>query len=183
MNQRNQANTTTIFQKKFLCFYLDDRKFAVPIEYIREIAEYSEITPIPMMPQFVWGALNLRGSVIPILDLSARIGLKHSTLGKRTCFLIVEVPAGNKTICTGLIADSVSEVTDINSDCTDPVPDFGGKFINEFIEGIGRVKNELVMLLNVDTIISMEDIREFYTGLNENVSDYSFSENLERKVS
>lgn len=156
------ANTTTTSAgkdlNKHLCFLLGEKTYAVNILKVKEIIEHTEITPIPMMPDFVWGAINLRGMVVPVIDLSRRLEMPVTELKKRTCFVIVEVNISEEQMDVGFVVDAVSKVADIPFEDRAPPPTFGGNIKNEYVLGIGKIGDEFVLLLNIDKVLSMDDI-------------------------
>ena len=144
---------------QYLTFTLGKEMFAVGILNVKEIIEYGSLTEIPMMPPFIRGVINLRGSVVPVIDLSARFGGKASTIGKRTCIVILEVSDQDcSSHDVGIVVDAVSEVLDIPTNEIEPAPSFGAKIRADFILGMGKVMGKFVILLNIDKILSAEEI-------------------------
>ena len=143
---------------RYLCFMLGDKAYAINILKVKEIIEHTEYTPIPMMPQFVWGAINLRGEVVPVIDLSLRLNLKATEQQKRTCFVIVEVSINDTRLDVGVVVDAVSRVADIPLEQHSAPPSFGGTINNEYVNGLGKVNGNFVLLLNIDKILSMRDL-------------------------
>lgn len=143
---------------RYLCFLLGKKTYAVNILQVKEIIEHSEFTPIPMMPEFVWGAINLRGAVVPIIDLALRLNLSETQRKKRTCYVIVEVMVNDSRLDVGVVVDAVSRVADIPLEQHAAPPSFGGTIKNEYIHGLGKVNDEFVLLLNIDKILSLQDI-------------------------
>lgn len=151
---------------KYLCFLIGERTFGVNILKVKEIIEHVEVTPIPMMPDFLWGAINLRGVVVPIIDLSGRLNMAGTELQKRTCYIIADIKIKDMSLVVGFVVDAVSKVADIAmEDCAAP-PSFGGNIKNEYIQGLGKVGKEFVLLLNIDKVLSMDDL-ESMRGLSE----------------
>ena len=151
------ATETTSSQ--YLTFSLGKEMFAVEILNVKEIIEYGNLTEIPMMPTFIRGVINLRGSVVPVIDLSARFGGKASIIGKRTCIVILEVSdQDSSSHDVGIVVDAVSEVLDIPANEIEPAPSFGAKIRADFILGMGKVMGKFVILLNIDKILSAEEI-------------------------
>jgi purine-binding chemotaxis protein CheW len=143
---------------KYLCFLLNNKSYAINISRVKEIMEHTEITPIPMMPEFFRGAINLRGSVVPVIDISNRLGMGASQISKRTCIVIIEVETDDEHLDVGVMVDAVSEVADIPSEHIEQAPSFGGRLETEFMHGMGKLNDNFVILLNVDRILSMEDV-------------------------
>ncbi len=146
-------------ENKFLSFFLGDETFAVSILQVKEIIEYGEVRPVPMMPEFIRGAINLRGHVVPIVDLSLRLGNDKIELSRRTCIIIVELTVGEEHMDVGLIVDAVSKVLDIDTSAIEKAPSFGGQINTDFIEGMGKCDEQFVILLNVSKILSLDDLK------------------------
>ena len=143
---------------QYLTFALHGEMFAVGILNVREIIEYGTLTEIPMMPPFIRGVINLRGRVVPVIDLSARFGGKASEVGKRTCIVIVELAAGDERRELGIIVDAVSEVLEIPQEEIEPPPSFGAKIRADFIAGMGKVNGKFVIILRIDRALSSDDL-------------------------
>ena len=143
---------------QYLTFMLATEVFAIGILAIKEIIEYRGLTEVPMMPACVRGVINLRGAVVPVMDLQARFGRPSSPITKRTCIVIVEIAAGDERQVIGVAVDSVNEVLDIEPTDIEPPPDFGARIRSDFIQGIGKVKGRFVILLNVDSVLALEEI-------------------------
>jgi purine-binding chemotaxis protein CheW len=111
-----------------------------------------------MMPEFVRGVINLRGRVVPVIDLSVRFGRQATETTKRTCNVIIEVQAEGQTIDIGIVVDAVSEVLEIPASEIEPPPSFGAKIRADFISGMGKVKGEFVIILGLDKVLSVEDM-------------------------
>lgn len=143
---------------QYLTFVLGKEIFAMGILAIKEIIEYQALTTVPMMPPCVSGVINLRGAVVPVLDLSQRFGRPSSEISKRTCIVIVEVQAGDERQVLGVVVDAVNEVLDISPADIEPAPAFGARIRTEFIQGMGKVHGKFVILLNVDHVLSLDEI-------------------------
>ena len=143
---------------QYLTFLLGGEMFAVGILNVKEIIEYGHLTEIPMMPTFIRGVINLRGSVVPVIDLSARFGGKTTEVSRRTCIVIVEVSDGEMRHDIGIMVDAVSEVLDIPAGEIEPPPSFGAKIRADFIFGMGKVSGKFVIILNIDKVLSVEEI-------------------------
>lgn len=144
---------------KYLTFLLGSEVYAFSILKVKEIIEYGDITSMPMMPDFICGAINLRGKVVPVIDLSLRMEKAAADISRRTCIVIVELSTGDGVINIGVIIDSVSKVVDLQADEIEPAPSFGGNIRTDFIEGMGKLENEFIIVLNLDRVISMDDIQ------------------------
>ncbi|MBS1145086.1 MAG: CheW-like protein [Proteobacteria bacterium] len=143
---------------QYLTFSLGGEMFGVGILNVKEIIEYGNLTEIPMMPAFIRGVINLRGSVVPVIDLSARFGGKTTEVGRRTCIVIVEVPDDDSRHDIGIIVDAVSEVLEIPGSEIEPPPTFGAKIRADFIFGMGKVAGKFVILLEINKVLSVEEI-------------------------
>ena len=143
---------------QYLTFALGGEMFAVGILNVKEIIEYGNLTEIPMMPPFIRGVINLRGSVVPVIDLSARFGHAQSQVGKRTCIVIVEVTENDLRHDIGIMVDAVSEVLEIPGSEIEPPPSFGARIRADFIFGMGKVAGKFVILLNSARVLSVDEI-------------------------
>jgi purine-binding chemotaxis protein CheW len=143
---------------QYLTFSLTGEMFGVGILNVKEIIEYGNLTEIPMMPAFIRGVINLRGSVVPVIDLSARFGAKVTEVGRRTCIVILEVPEEDTRHDIGIIVDAVSEVLEIPASEIEPPPSFGAKIRADFIFGMGKVAGKFVILLDINKVLSVEEI-------------------------
>lgn len=145
-------------QEQYLTFMLDGEVFAIGILHIKEIIEYGKLTTVPMMPDFIRGVINLRGAVVPVVDLLARFGRKSSEVGKRTCIVIVEVAGEAESQDIGVIVDMVNEVLEIPAGEIEPAPAFGAKMRSDFIGGMGKVNGKFVILLNASKVLSVDEL-------------------------
>lgn len=147
---------------QYLTFMLAGDMFAIGILSIKEIIQYDSLTTVPMMPDCVRGVINLRGAVVPVMDLLARFGRASSTVTKRTCIVIVELQVegdtGLESQVVGVLVDAVNEVIDIAPSDVEPPPAFGARIRTDFIQGMGKVKGKFVILLNAGQVLSMSDI-------------------------
>ena len=143
---------------QYLTFALGSEMFAVGILNVKEIIEYGNLTEIPMMPAFIRGVINLRGSVVPVIDLAARFGGSQTEVGRRTCIVIVEVEDEDAKHDIGIMVDAVSEVLDIPGSEIEPPPAFGAKIRADFIFGMGKVAGKFVIILNINKVLSVEEI-------------------------
>jgi len=144
--------------QQYLTFLLGGEMFGVAILNVKEIIEYGSITEIPMMPRFIRGVINLRGAVVPVVDLSCRFGGKVSEVARRTCIIIIELNEGDSKQDVGVMVDAVSEVLEIASGEIQPPPSFGAKIRTDFISGMGKVNGQFVILLEVARVLSVEEI-------------------------
>ena len=145
-------------ESQYLTFTLRGEMFAIGILNIKEILEYGQLTGVPMMPEFIRGVINLRGSVVPVVDLAARFGGKRSEITKRSCIVIIEVNGEDGRQDIGVVVDAVSEVLEIPATEIEPPPAFGAKIRADFIQGMGKVDGKFVIILNVDRVLSVEEL-------------------------
>jgi purine-binding chemotaxis protein CheW len=146
---------------QYLTFLVGKESYAIGILRIKEIIEYAELTAVPMMPRCVRGVINLRGAVVPVLDLASRFGGAQAVPTRRTCIVIVEIQVqagGESTQDLGVIVDAVNEVVEIPAGEIAPAPSFGTRIPETFIEGMGKVAGKFVIVLNVDRVLSADDI-------------------------
>jgi purine-binding chemotaxis protein CheW len=141
------------FGGKYLTFSLGTEEYGIVITKIREIIGVMEITAVPHTPDFIKGVINLRGRVIPIIELRMRFGMEVKPYDDRTCIIVVDVPGPTGTVQVGMLVDSVSEVINITNQDIDPPPDFGVSTDAENIIGMGKIKGKLKILLDVDQVI------------------------------
>jgi len=145
-------------EDQFLTFVLGSEMFAIDILGIKEIIEYGNLTTVPMMPDFIRGVINLRGAVVPVVDLSARFGRPTSDVTRRTCIVIVEVDGAGDRQDIGVVVDAVSEVLEIPESEIEPPPSFGAKIRADFISGMGKVKEKFVIILNANKVLSVDEM-------------------------
>ena len=156
------AVAAPVEHKQYLTFMLGGEMFSIGILCIREIIWYSNLTEVPMMPACIRGVINLRGAVVPVMDLSSRFGKPATPVTKSTCIIIVEVQTQNEgeRQSMGVVVDSVQAVLEIAASDIEQAPSFGAKIRSDFIEGIGKVNGKFVILLNVNNVLSMQEIGE-----------------------
>lgn len=145
----NQSN-------QYLTFTLRDEDFGIDIAKVREVLDVTTLTRIPRMPSFICGVINLRGNVVPVLDLGYRLGMAPVTAGKNTCVMIVETKIGGALVAMGAMADSVQMVLDIQAADIEPVPRMGTNIDTEFIAGMGRNNDKFLIILNIDKVLVQE---------------------------
>lgn len=143
---------------QYLTFNLSGEMYAVGILNVKEIIEYGSLTEIPMMPPFVRGVINLRGAVVPVIDLAARFGGKASDIQRRTCIVIVEIPQEDGKQDIGIMVDAVSEVLEIPGNEIEPPPSFGARIRADFIAGMGKVNQKFVIILDIQRVLSVDEM-------------------------
>ncbi|HEC18526.1 MAG TPA: chemotaxis protein CheW [Gammaproteobacteria bacterium] len=145
-------------QNQFLTFTLGGEVYAIEILSIREIIDYGNLTTVPMMPAFIRGVINLRGSVVPVVDLAARFDGEPAGITKRTGIIIIEIPDGETTLNIGAIVDGVNEVLEIPPGDIEPAPSFGARIRTDFIKGMGKVDGKFLVLLDVANVLSIDEL-------------------------
>ncbi|KPB38252.1 Chemotaxis protein CheW [Pseudomonas savastanoi pv. phaseolicola] len=138
---------------------LGGEMFAIGILGIKEIIEYGSLTVVPMMPAFVRGVINLRGAVVPVVDLSARFGRQNSDITRRSCVIIIEASSEDgQPQDIGLLVDNVSAVLEIPASQIEPPPNFGARIRADFISGMAKVDGKFVIVLEVDRVLSIDEM-------------------------
>lgn len=145
-------------ENQYLTFKLQSEVYAFGILKVKEILEYGKITKVPLMPDFIQGVINLRGEVVPVVNLARRFGMKSSEITKRTCVVIIELGSEDSRQELGVMVDSVSEVLEINADQIRPAPGFGAKIRNDFIRGMGKIDDDFVIILDQDRVLSVDEL-------------------------
>ncbi len=145
-------------ERQYLTFTLGEQMFALDILCIREIIEYGNVTTVPMTPSFIRGVINLRGAVVPVVDLAVRFGRGARDITKRTCIVIIEfeTPQGQQEM--GIVVDAVSEVLEIRNGDIEPPPEFGTNIRVDFVRGMGKINGAFVIILDVHKVLSMDEI-------------------------
>ena len=152
---------------QYLTFKLDDDVFALDITKVREVLDFTTVTKVPRTPEFMRGVINLRGSVVPVIDLRLKFGMTKTEKTVNTCVIIVEVTVDNETTVLGALADSVQEVMDLEPDHIEPAPKIGTRLNTEFIKGMGKRDSNFIIILDVDKIFSAGElalVKETGTG-------------------
>ena len=147
-------------QGQYLTFMLGGEIFAIGILSIKEIIEYGQLTEVPRMPASIRGVINLRGAVVPVIDLAARFGKKTSEVSRRTCIVIIEIEHDGEHQVVGVMVDAVNEVLDIPAGEIEAAPSFGAKIRSDFIRGMGKVAGKFVIILDVDHVLSLDEMAE-----------------------
>ena len=145
---------------QYLTFLLGDEEFALDIRTVREIIQYGPLTAVPLMPGFVRGVINLRGAVVPVIDLQARFGRSVAPIGKKTCIVIFDAQRGGDRVELGLLVEAVSEVIDIAPAEIEPPPSFGTSVRRDFISGMGKVADRFVTILEPERAFDVEEMAE-----------------------
>ncbi len=151
------ADTTSA---QYLTFWLGEEMFALDIRSVREIIQYAPMTSVPLMPAFVRGVINLRGAVVPVIDLNARFGRAPAQVGKKTCVVIFDALRDGERTELGLMVDAVSEVVEIADDAIEPPPNFGTSVRRDFIRAIGKRGSRFVVLLEPDRAFDVDEMSQ-----------------------
>ncbi|MGD8787496.1 MAG: chemotaxis protein CheW [Phycisphaerales bacterium] len=143
---------------KYLTFALANEEYGLEILKVREIIGYMEITAVPQTPAYVKGVINLRGQVIPVVDLRAKFGMETSDITDETCIIVVETSQGDHKFSTGIVVDHVEEVLDIAGEDIEEAPQFGSSVNTDFILGMGKIGDNVKILLDIDEVLSSVDM-------------------------
>jgi purine-binding chemotaxis protein CheW len=143
---------------QYLTFMLGGGVFAVGILRIKEIIEYGDLTVVPRMPDFIRGVINLRGAVVPVVDLAVRFGGQATAVTRRTCVVIIEIEDGDGQQVIGIMVDAVNEVLEIPRDQVEPPPAFGATIRADFILGMGKVDGRFIILLDLSRVLSVDEM-------------------------
>jgi len=147
-------------QRQYLTFLVGEENFAISILDVKEIIEMNAITRVPMTPSYIRGVINLRGNVVPVIDLSARLGRECSEITKRTCIVLVQVEYHEESQFLGMLVDAVDEILDLPESNIMPPPDFGADIRNDFIQAMGRVGDEFIILLDINRVLSLKELSQ-----------------------
>ena len=145
---------------KYLTFTLGSEEYGLEILKVREIIGYMEITAVPQTPHYVKGVVNLRGQVIPVIDLRAKFGMETAEITEESCIIVVEVSQNDRKFSTGVVVDKVQEVLDISSGDIEDAPQFGSSVNTDFILGMGKINDTVKMLLDIDKVLAGEDLSD-----------------------
>lgn len=149
---------------QYLTFLLGGEMFAIAILNIKEIIEYGSLTEVPMMPDFIRGVINLRGSVVPIVDLHCSFGMPATQNTVNSCIIVVEVLLDNEIVVIGALADQVEEVIDLEPDQIQPGPRLGTTVNTDFVRGMGRRENGFIVILDIDRVFSGDQMEAIRAG-------------------
>ena len=168
MSTANQLDTKRNIQvdQQILTFQLRGEMFGLEILKVKELLEFNGITKIPMVPEYIRGVINLRGNVVPVVDLIYLFSKTPSDVTKKSCIIIVESISGDTSSATGILVDNVNEVIDVAGSDIEPPPSFGTNLKTNFILGMAKVGEEIVILLDMDYILSYDEI--------SNMSEFNF---------
>jgi len=160
-NVMDQAvKSRTVKTGKYLTFYLEEEKYGIGILKVKEIIGMMPITSVPRTPEYVKGVINLRGKVIPVIDLRAKFDMETIEYNERTCIIVVEIDSQSSTVLIGIVVDAVSEVLNIKEDEIEETPTFGTKLDTEYILGMAKMEGGVKILLNIDKVLNNEEIAD-----------------------
>lgn len=157
--------------EQFLTFNLDGEVYAIGITRIREVLDLCKITRIPKMPEFVRGMINLRGGVVPIIDLRSKLGIPRGEETVNTCIIIIELILESESTLLGAVADSVREVISIESNHIDTPPQMGNRISTEFIRGMSKYEETFLIILDVDKVFSVEELSASFHNTTTQVTE------------
>ena len=143
---------------QFLTFKLDEEVFALDVAKVREILDFTDITKVPRTPDFMRGVINLRGSVVPVIDMRLKFGMSRTEKTVNTCIVVVEVSMDGETTVLGALADSVQEVIELEAGQIEPAPKIGTRLKTDFIRGMGKSDGRFIMILDIDKVFSSDEI-------------------------
>jgi purine-binding chemotaxis protein CheW len=169
-----QENNTVVAlgqPSQFLTFLVDKEKLAINIHEVKEIIEISSITRVPMTPDYIRGVINLRGNVVPVVDLSARLGHQKSLASKKSCIVLVEVATEDESQRIGMFVDQVNEILEIPDENIQPAPEFGADIRVEFIKAMGRVGDDFIILLDINRVLSVSELSQLSNMKNDSMAN------------
>ena len=149
---------------QYLTFKLDDEVFALGIDKVREVLDYTSVTKVPQTPDFMRGVINLRGSVVPVVDMRLKFAMAKTEKTVNTCIIIVEINLEGETTVLGALADSVQEVLDLEPQQIEPAPKIGTKLRTDFIRGMGKRDEQFIIILDIDKVFSSEELAAVVSG-------------------
>ena len=148
-------------RNQYLTFSLGGEALAMEVRFVKEILQYRSITEVPVMPSVVRGVINLRGTVVPVIDLAVRFGRPATAADRRTCIVILEVEEEDRATVMGIVVDHVSEVLEIAETDIEAAPTFGSTLRADFVRGVGKIGGRFVILLDVERVLSAEELGSF----------------------
>ena len=143
---------------QYLTFKLDEEIFALDVAKVREILDFTDITKVPRTPDFMRGVINLRGSVVPVVDMRLKFGMSRTEKTVNTCIVVTEVTTEGETTVLGALADSVQEVIELEREQIEPAPRIGTKLNTDFIRGMGKHEDGFIIILDIDKVFSSDEI-------------------------
>lgn len=153
--------------QKLLTFSLGSEGYGISILKVKEIIGMMDITPVPKTPEFIKGVINLRGKIIPVMDLRTKFGMPEQEYNERTCIIVAEVDLKGVQKLLGVVVDMVSEVVTISDDQIEPPPEYGSSIEHNSILGIGKIKDRVVIILDIDEVFVCEEIAKMFETVKE----------------
>ncbi len=172
------ASKEGIDQQQYLTFLLAGEEYAIGILKVKEIIEYDTVTVVPQTPKWIRGVINLRGSVVPVVDLAVKFGMEERAVTRTTCIVILEGQLENQNTTMGIVADSVNQVVDLTADDIREVPEFGTRVQVNYLLGMAQMSKKFALLLDVDKVLSTEEL----LSLNEVSANADSQANQEEGV-
>lgn len=154
------AMKEAVEQEQYLTFLLAGEEYAIGILKVKEIIEYDTVTTVPKTPRWVRGVINLRGAVVPVVDLGLKFGLEERSVTKTTCIVIVEGQVEGQSTLMGVMADAVSQVMDIAAGDVQEVPTFGTRIRVDYLQGMAQLGKKFVLLLDIDKVLSADEVQD-----------------------
>ncbi len=152
------TTTPDVETSQHLTFCIAEEQYAVAILRVREIIQYEDVTRVPLTPPWLRGVINLRGSVVPVVDLAVKFGLPASAVTKTTCIVIVELTLSGERAVMGVLADSVSQVLELNASDIEPPPAFGTRVRVDYLTGMGKLGRQFALILDIDRVLSSDEV-------------------------
>ena len=143
---------------KYLTFQLAEEEYGLPVLKVREIIKSMDVTSVPQVPSHVKGVINLRGKVIPIVDLRIKFGLPSQEPTERTCIIVAEIEVDQRKVMLGTVVDCVSEVLNIAAEEIEPTPDFGQRLATDYMHGVAKIKGKVKLLLDLDKVLAADTV-------------------------
>jgi len=150
---------------QYLTFKLDDETFAVDVAKVREILDFSTVTKVPQTPDFMRGVINLRGSVVPVVDMRLKFGMSETEKTVDTCIIVMEIMLDSEIAVVGALADSVQEVLELEPENIEPAPRIGTKLNTDFLVGMGKQNETFIMILNIDKVFTLDELSAVSEGI------------------
>ena len=165
LNSTVQLDATDSKQGKYLTFSLENEEYGLEILKVREIIGYMNITPVPRVPEYIKGVINLRGQVIPVIDLRTKLGMPEHEITDQTCIIVVEAAQEKTQFTAGIIVDHVQEVLDIAAESIEDTLSFGSNVSTNLIMGMAKLENSVKILLDIDRVLGGEELNEMLSDI------------------
>lgn len=154
----NTTQNAELLHQQYLTFFLADEEYAIGIHRVKEIIEYTIVTKVPKVPEWVRGVINLRGNVVPVVDLAVRFGLAERPVTKTSCIVVVEVEQESERTVMGVVADSVNQVIELGQKDIEAPPAFGTNVRLDYLSGMGKLGQKFALILNIDSVLNAADL-------------------------